>query len=307
MNYDLIIVGGGPAGISAGIYAARKKIKFLIITDSFGGQSLTSGSIENWIGIKKISGFELAKALEEHLKSQVGVEILEDEKVIKVSKTNFGFLVETNNGKKIETKTVLITSGSKKRELDVKGEYKFKGKGVCYCTTCDAPLFKNKIVAMIGDGNSALDGVVDLLPYASKIYLLVRSNKLKGDAITQERMGKSEKVEIVFNASVLEILGESFVEGIKYKDNVSGEEKTLEVKGVFVEIGAIPNSELVKNLVDLNEKEEIKVDHKTGASSLIGVWSAGDVSDVLYKQNNIAVGDAIKAVLNIYDYLQKIK
>ncbi len=307
MNYDLIIVGGGPAGISAGIYAARKKIKFLIITDSFGGQSLTSGSIENWIGIKKISGFELAKALEEHLKSQVGVEILEDEKVIKVSKTNFGFLVETNNGKKIETKTVLITSGSKKRELDVKGEYKFKGKGVCYCTTCDAPLFKNKIVAMIGDGNSALDGVVDLLPYASKIYLLVRSNKLKGDAITQERMGKSEKVEIVFNASILEILGESFVEGIKYKDNVSGEEKILEVKGVFVEIGAIPNSELVKNLVDLNEKEEIKVDHKTGASSLIGVWSAGDVSDALYKQNNIAVGDAIKAVLNIYDYLQKIK
>ncbi len=307
MNYDLVIVGGGPAGVAAGIYAARKKIKFLIIADSFGGQSLVSDSVENWIGVKKISGFELAKAFEEHLKSQEGVEILEGEKVIKVSKINSGFLVETNSGKKIETKTVLMASGARERKLDAEGENKFKGKGVCYCTTCDAPLFKNKIVAMVGSGNSALEGVVDLLPYASKIYLLVRSGKLKGDAIIQEIVKKSEKVELIFNASVLEILGENFVEGIKYKDNISGEEKALEVKGVFVEIGTTSNSEPIKNLVDLNEKEEIKIDHKTGASSLIGIWAAGDVSDALYKQNNIAAGDAIKAVLNIYDYLHKIK
>lgn len=303
--YDLIIVGGGPAGVAAGIYARRKKIKALLITKEFGGQSAVSDNIENWIGEKSISGFELARRLEEHLKSQEGIDILEGVLVSRVSPKNSGFIVETASGERIETKTVLIASGSRHRKLGVPGEDKFEGRGVVYCSTCDAPLFKNKTVAVIGGGNAGLEAVIDLFPYAEKIYLIVRSDKIKADPIYIEMVEKSSKVEIIFNAETQEIFGEDFVSGIKYKDKLSGEIKELAVRGVFVEIGSVPNSDIVKGLVELNEYGAIVVDHKTFRTSCEGIWAAGDVTDTLYRQNNISAGDAIKALLNIYDYLNK--
>lgn len=302
---DLIIIGAGPAGVAAGVYARRKKIKTLLITKEFGGQSSVSDNVENWIGTKSISGFELAKSLEEHLKSQEGIDILEETLVTKVSKTNNHFAVETDQGRKIEAKTVLIASGSRHRKLNISGEDKFEGKGVVYCSTCDAPLFKNKTVAVIGGGNSAFEAVVDLFPYAQKIYLLIRSDKVRADPIYVDLVGKNSKAEIIFNAEVQEILGDDFVRGLKYKDKLSGQAKELGLEGVFVEIGSIPNSEIVKDLVKLDERGAIMVDHKTQRTSLDGVWAAGDATDGLYKQNNISAGDAIKALLNIYDYLNK--
>jgi len=302
--YDLIIVGGGPAGISAGIYASRKKIKTLLITDTFGGQSIVSDKIENWIGEKEISGYDLAKKLENHLKSQEGIEILENDLVIEIKKIDNGFEVKTKEGKTFKTKYLLIATGSRHRRLNVPGEKEFEGRGVFYCATCDAPLLKNKIACVIGGGNSGLESALDLVPYASLIYILEYTDKLKGDDITQEKIKSYDKIHIITSAEVIEIFGQNFVSGLKYKDRITNEVKELKTDGVFVAIGMEPNSYLVKDLVKLNNRGEIIVDPKTQQTSLFGIWSAGDVTDFPYKQNNIAVGNAISAVLNIYENLK---
>ncbi len=308
--YDLVIIGGGPGGVAAGVYAARKKMKTALITDSFGGQSLVSNGIENWIGTKSISGFDLAKSLEEHLRAQADIDIVDGDLATGVAKRDDGtFAVTTKNGKSLETKYILLTSGSRRKRLGVSGEDAFDGKGVVFCTTCDAPLFGGKTVAVVGGGNSALEGVEDLLQYASKVYLIVRSEVLRGDPITQEKVKSHPNVEILWNTVVEEIKGSTnepqFVNGIKYKNIKTGEEKDLPLDGVFIEIGLTPNSDFVKDLVTLNEIGHVVVDHKTQQTSCPGIWAAGDVSDVLYDQNNISVGDAIKATLNIYDKIKK--
>lgn len=302
--YDLAIIGGGPAGVAAGVYAARKKMKLVLITDSFGGQSLVSADIQNWIGTKSVSGFDWAKMLEEHLRVQEDIDIKEGVLVQKTEKKNEGFVLTLSNGGRVESKTVLVTSGSRRRKLGVPGEKELDGRGVAYCSTCDAPIFKNKTVAVVGGGNAGLEAVIDLLPYASKIYLIVRSDALKGDLVTQEKVKKSDKVEIIYNAETQKILGEQFVTGLQYLDKTGNTLKELKLDGVFVEIGSMPNSDVVKDLVKINQWGEIVVDHKTQRAAE-GIWAAGDVTDVLYKQNNISAGDAVKAVLNIYDFLHE--
>jgi alkyl hydroperoxide reductase subunit F len=189
--------------------------------------------------------------------------------------------------------------------LDVPGEKEFEGKGVVYCSTCDAPIFQGKEVAVVGGGNAGLEAVTDLLPYASKIYLIHRNDILKGDLVTQEKVKASLKVNVILNAEVQKILGDKTVTGLEYKDKNSGSLKELKVEGVFVEIGIIPNSDLVEDIVSLNFRGEIATDPKTQATSHIGIWAAGDATDGLYRQNNISAGDAVKAVLNIYDFLRK--
>jgi NADH-dependent peroxiredoxin subunit F len=310
--YDLIIVGGGPGGVAAGVYAARKKIKTLFITDSFGGQSLVSADVQNWVGTKSVSGFDLGVMLEEHLRAQEDIEIIGDDLVTNVTKTpaggpgqGGGFSVTTQNGKTFETKYLFIASGSRRKKLNIPGEKELDGKGVVYCSTCDAPLFKNKAVAVVGGGNAGLEAVVDLLPYASEIYLLQYGDALKGDAVTQEKIKSNPKVKVLTMAMSKEIVGEGTVRAIRYEDRKTGEAKELAVQGVFVEIGALPNSDIVKEFVTLNMMGEIVVDHKTQQTSDPGIWAVGDVSDVRYKQNNISAGDAVKAVLNIYERLMK--
>lgn len=307
MDYELVIIGGGPAGVAAGVYAERKKIKTLLVTDSFGGQSVVSSDIQNWIGTKSISGLDLAKVLEEHLRAHEDIEIMEGARVTAVSKIDGGFSLVTDSNKTLTTKTVLIVSGSRRRRLGVPGEDKFDGHGVSYCSICDAPLFKNKDVVVIGGGNSALEAVVDLLPYAKSIALVHHGEALKGDQVTQDRIKKEGKVKMYFKAETKEIVGGDVVTGIKYEDLSSHETKEIPVQGVFVEIGIVPNSELIKGVVQIDPYGQVIVDHKTQQASVEGIWAAGDVSDVLYKQNNISAGDAIKAVLNIYSYLNKSK
>jgi alkyl hydroperoxide reductase subunit F len=304
--YDLVIIGGGPAGVGAGVYAARKKIKTLLITEDFGGQSMFSPDISNWIGNKSLTGLELAKMLEDHLNNyKDDIDIWKGDLVAKVAKKGKGFSISTKKGKKVEARTILICSGSRRRRLGVPGEDELDGKGLAWCATCDAPMFKDKVVAIIGGGNAGLEAALTLDAYASKLYLLQRRGELKGDAVTQEKIKSLKKLTIIYNALTQEILGDKFVSGLRYKDAKTGKEEALELQGVFVEIGSVPNVDFIKDLVDLDDWNEIIVDHKTQQSSQKGVWAAGDVSDVLYKQNNVSVGDAIKAVLNIFDYLHK--
>ena len=291
--YDLIIIGGGPGGVAAGVYAARKKVKTVLITDTFGGQSLVSNDIQNWIGTKSITGFDLAKSLEEHLRAQNGIEIADGELVTAIQKKGSepsaagsetgseaaGFTVITDAGKTFDTKYILLTSGSRREKLGVPGEKEFDGKGVVYCTTCDAPLFGGKTVVVVGGGNSALEGVLDLLQYASKIFLMVRSDVLRGDPLTQEKVKSHPNVEILWNSAIEEIHGDKFVTGVTYKSTKVGEEaapaKHLALEGVFVEIGLLPNSDFVKGLVTLNDYGRIVTDGKTQQTvpaGRLGCW-----------------------------------
>ena len=301
--YDTIIVGGGPAAIAAGIYAGRKKMKTLLIADSFGGQSLVSDDIRNWIGVVSISGPALAKALTDHLMAQEGIEIKMPEKALSTKEIQDGFEVLTERGDAYQTRTLIIASGGRRRRLGVPGEDKFEGKGVAYCSICDAPLFKGKAVAVVGGGNAGFEAAIDLLPYATKIYILEFGAEPKADAITQAEVKKSPLVTVITNAQTKEVLGDNFVSGLKYIDRITNEEKLLEVGGVFVQIGSQSNSEIVKGLVDVNKYGEIMVDHKFATTSNPGIFAAGDVTDAAFKQNNIAVGDGIKAALSAYNYL----
>ena len=303
--YDLIIIGAGPAGIAAGIYAARKKLKTLIISADIGGQPVIASKINNFIGFKSLSGIELKKALEEHLRSYEGIELKEGQKVSKIEKRGEYFLISTENGEFFETKTVLLAMGSSPRRLNIPGESKFEGRGVFYCSICDAPLMKDKSTAIVGGGNSGFYAVLDLIPYASKIYVLEYNDTLKADPIYIDKARESGKVEFITMAVAQEIIGNGFVKSLKYQKRDTGENKEISLDGVFVAVGYQPNDSLVKDLVKINGNGRVIINHQTQETSFEGIWAAGDVTDVLYNQINIAIGDAIKAVLNIYDYLNR--
>ncbi len=311
--YDLIIIGGGPAGTAAAVYAARKQLKTLLITESFGGQSIVSADIQNWIGEQHISGFDLAKKFEEHVRAFSDIaDIKMPEKGVKVQKINCvngtrpcDFEVETDQGSKYQGKAVILTAGARRRRLGIPGEDQFDGKGVAFCSTCDAPIFAGKVVAVVGGGNAGLEAVIDLFPYATKIYLLEFADTLKGDPVTQEKIKQNPKAEIILNAQTKEVLGDQMVSGLKYLDRKTNQEKTLEVQGVFVEIGSVPNSEMVKGLVNLDKWGQVIIDSKHATTSEEGIFAAGDITDDPYKQNNISAGDAVKAALAAYSYLLK--
>lgn len=314
MTYDIIIIGGGPAGVASAVYAARKRMRALLITESIGGQSEVSADIENWIGTPHISGFDLAKTFEAHVKAYPDmVEIKTPERVVSVQSVKCigdgeervcDFEVSTDKGVSYYGKTVMLAAGARRRKLGVPGEDTFAGRGVAYCSTCDAPLFSGKKVAVIGGGNAGLEAVEDLFPYAAEVYLVEYGEVLKGDAVTQEHVKANPKLKgILLNSQTMEIIGEKFVTGLKYKDKKTGEEKVLPVDGVFVEIGSIPNSEIVKNLIQIDTYGQVIIDSKHGTTSQPGVFAAGDITDDPYKQNNISAGDAVKATLAAYAYL----
>ncbi len=309
MIYDLIIIGGGPAGVSAGVYAARKKLKTLLIATEFGGQSIVSEGVENWIGTVKISGAELAKNLKAHLLAYAGdsVTVKEGEYVNDIVKTeqpnSLGFKVITSNGEFTEefnSKTILITTGSTRRKLEIPGAEEFDNKGLTYCASCDGPLFADQDVVVIGGGNAALESSAQLLAYCKSVTLLNRSEKLKGDEITIEKLSQNPKFKIILNAIPKEVKGEGFVKSIIYTDSKTNEDHELQAPGIFVEIGLIPTTSFAKNVIELNTIGQIPVDPRTQQTKVSGIWAAGDCTDGLYHQNNIASGDAVKALEDIY-------
>lgn len=299
--YDLIIIGAGPAGITASVYASRKRMNFLIITKDIGGQAALSGDVENYTGYQFITGPELAAKFEEHMR-RFDIELKENEEVTEVKKINNTVYVRTNKGT-YESKSVIIASGKRSRELNVPGEKEFKNRGLTYCATCDAPLFAGKEVAVIGAGNSALDAALQLMRIAKHIYIINITSALGGDAIMRQKVEKSEIVTIFNNSRVSAVLGNRMVKAIKIKSQ--DKEETIAVEGVFVEIGLIPNSEFAKD-VEKNSAQEIKV-NCYNETNLAGIFAAGDVTDVPEKQIIIAAGEGAKAALSAFQYLAQHK
>ncbi len=304
MLYNLIIIGGGPAGITAGIYTARQRLKTLLITKDFGGQIAKKAvPIENYPGFKEISGLDLIQKFEKHLKKfETDIEM---DSVIKIEKINKNFIVTSENKKQFKARAVIIASGADPRPLKIPGEKEFIGKGVSYCVTCDAPFFSNKIVAVIGGGNAGFEAAIALTRWAKTIYILEASPEVKADLENQEMAKETGKVEIITGAALKEIRGDKFVSSIIYEDRKTGEEKKLKVEGVFVEIGLQPSSAFAKDLVDFNERCEIKVDFETFQTKTPGLFAAGDVNTGKFKQIITACGEGAKAALAAYEYLKK--
>ena len=305
MFYDLIITGGGPAGPAAAVYAARKRMKALFITAEWGGQSVVSEQIYNWIGTVSLSGQELAENFKKHVMANAGkdLEVMEGEKIKSVQKVGAEFKVTTETGKEFTTKTILITTGSSRRKLAAKGADRLENKGLTYCASCDGPLFADMDVAVVGGGNAGFETAAQLLAYCKSVTLLTRGDSFKADEVTVEKVLKNPKMNVIKNTEILEVTGEKFVDGLVYKDKITGEEKTLKVAGIFMEIGQIPNTDFVKGLVPLDEIGRIKIDARNQKTETPGIWAAGDATNVLYHQNNIAAGDAVRALEDIYLYL----
>lgn len=296
---DTIIIGAGPAGMSAAIYLARKKMKILVLTSDFGGQTAKAASVENYLGFEKISGAELVAKFHEHMES-VGVEV-KNISVDSVQKKDQNFLVKAGE-EILEAKTVIIASGKTPRKLNVPGEKELAGKGVSYCATCDGPLFQNKTVVVVGGGNSALDAAVEMEKYAQKVYIVNLNSELQADEILKERFQKSPKSETVNNAKTTEILGEQTVKSLKYEDQDNKEVKEIACDGIFVEVGWTASTDFLKDMVKLNQLGEIEID-ANNQTSTPGIFACGDVTNIPFKQIIIAAGEAAKAALSTWKFL----
>lgn len=302
MHYDLIVIGGGPAGVAAGVYASRKQLRSVLIAKEWGGQSVVSPDIQNWIGTPSLSGDELAESLKTHLETYAEgiVDLAIGGCVTNLEKTENGFAVATDKNERYEARAVLIASGSHRRKLEVPGAAEFDQKGLTYCASCDGPLFSDQDVVVIGGGNAGFESAAQLLAYAKSVTLLQRSGAYKADPITVEKVLGHENMTGILNAEITEVKGDGFVTGITYTDKASGEDKQLAVTGVFVEIGLVPNTDFVEGLLDLDEYKRIEIDPWTQKTSVPGIWAAGDCTNIKYHQNNISAGDGVRALEDIY-------
>ncbi len=301
--HDLIIIGGGPAGITAGIYAARKKLNTLLITKKWGEQIQASSEVENWPGEKHITGADLIRKMVDHLKV-FDIDIKENTEVIDLEKQDENFQIRDNKDNEYQSRAVIISTGKVPRELNVPGEDEFKGRGVSFCSTCDAPMFKNKDVAVIGGGNVGFEMALDLTKYASKVYILEFLEKTQGDQLLKEKLENIDKVEIITNSAVKKFKGDKFLNSLTYENRDTGEDKEVEVKGAFIAIGTTPKAGFAEGLVEYDDLGEIKTKRNTSTKTP-GLFAAGDIIDTKYEQLIIAAGEGCKAALSAYDYLNK--
>ncbi|OHD10529.1 MAG: hypothetical protein A2Y41_01830 [Spirochaetes bacterium GWB1_36_13] len=300
--YDTAIYGAGPAGLSAALYTLRKNMKTALISKDIGGQVITTWDVENYPGFKKIGGYDLSKKMEEQI-TQFPIALDEGVSLVKLEKKSV-FEAHLDNGKVLKSKTVILALGKKYQELGVKGEKKFTGKGVSYCSTCDAPLFKNKTTVVAGGGNAAAEALLELSKIASKVYAVIRKEHFRADPVLIQKIEETKNIEILFNHSIQEISGNEFVEKVMIQKKDTNEVKTLETDAVFVEIGLVPNTsfECVPSLT-INDQKEIRVNNK-GETNIKGLFAAGDVTDIPEKQIVIAAGEGAKAALSAFRYLQ---
>jgi len=301
--HELIIIGGGPAGMTAAVYAARKRIDALLLSKDIGGQVLTTTGVENYMGYQYIEGLELMQKFEEQVK-QFPLEQKIGQGVVELSLGDTGFDVRTDNGESYQAKAVIVATGKRPRPLNVPGEQQLRGRGVTYCAICDGPLFTGQKVAVIGGGNSALEAADDMVKIAQYVYL-VSLTPLTGDQILIDRVKDASNLTAFLEHEVVAIEGESRVEAIAIRDLKSGEEKRLEVGGIFIEIGLIPNSELARGIARLNELGEIEVNCAT-ETGVPGLFAAGDVTNVVEKQIVVAAGEGAKASLQAHKYIQRL-
>ncbi|MEC1438651.1 alkyl hydroperoxide reductase subunit F [Bacillus sonorensis] len=298
--FDVLVVGGGPAGTSAAIYAARKGIRTGIVAERFGGQVLDTMSIENFISVKRTEGPKLAASLEEHVKDY-DIDVMNLQRAKGLEKKDL-FELELENGAVLKSKTVILSTGARWRNIGVPGEQEFKNKGVAYCPHCDGPLFEGKDVAVIGGGNSGIEAAIDLAGIVNHVTVLEFAPELKADEVLQKRLYSLPNVTVVKNAQTKEITGDENVNGITYVDRETGEEKHVELQGVFVQIGLVPNTEWLPETVERNRIGEIAVD-KRGETTIPGLFAAGDCTDSPYNQIIISMGSGANAALGAFDYL----
>ncbi len=303
--YDLIIIGGGPAGTAAGVYASRKQLKTLFITPEWGGQSIVSPDIQNWIGTPSISGDQLAKDLQTHLKTYADdvVTINDTATVTKVEKTGDIFTATLKDGSTAEARAILVATGSQRRQLPATGAADFEHKGLTYCASCDGPMFAGQDVAVIGGGNAGFETAAQLLAYAKSVTLLQRSDSYKADPVTVEKVLAHEHMTGIRNATITAVTGDQFVNGLTYTD-ADGVEQQLSVAGIFVEIGMVPNTQFIADAVTLDDYNRIEIDPWTQQTTTPGIWAAGDCTNIKYHQNNISAGDGVRALEDIYVHLK---
>ncbi|MFB9221325.1 alkyl hydroperoxide reductase subunit F [Kurthia sibirica] len=300
--YDVLVVGGGPAGASAAVYAARKGIRTGIVADRFGGQVNDTLSIENIIGTTATEGPKFVAALEGHV-AEYPIDVMNTQRAARIDKKDL-IEVELENGAILKSKTVIISTGARYRQLGVKGEQEFKNKGVAYCPHCDGPLFKGKDVAVVGGGNSGVEAAIDLAGIVNHVTLLQRNAELKADQVLQDRLRSLPNVTVITNALTTEITGDSTVNSLSYIDSSTGEEHTIALQGVFIQIGLLPNTEFLQGVIDMNEHGEIIVD-RHNATNIPGVFAAGDCTDTAYKQIVISLGSGATAALGAFDYMMR--
>lgn len=320
--YDLLIIGGGPAGTAAAVYAARKRLKTLLATGEWGGQSTVSPEIYNWIGTPRISGADLGKNLRTHAEEYKGeyLDIQSPKTAVSLRHADDHVEVTFSDGSTAAGRTLLVATGSQRRKLEVPGAAQYDQKGLTYCATCDGPLYGGADVIVIGGGNAAFESAIQLLEYAKSVTLMNRSEVFRADEITVASAKRHPNFKLLTNAVPTEVIGEQFVTGIKYKRTGADAEEQLSVTGIFVEIGLIPNTGWLGTTLAMNKVGQVVVDPKSQRAYLAAsddpaitgeplevarVWAAGDCTDGLYHQNNIATGDAVKALEDIYMFLRR--
>ena len=300
--YDLLVIGGGPAGLNAALYAKRKGLTTGIITQRIGGQLLNTSSVDNYLGISQVSGEELSEKYLSHLK-ELDVGILEEAEVIKIEKIAKLFNTTLKDGTLYQSKTLILATGSAPRKLEVPGEVEFSNRGVAYCAICDAPLFKDKNVIIAGGGNSAVEAAIDVAKFATELTLVHRS-QLRADQILIDHMMSQSNINVFLQTQILEIVGDDKMTGVKVINKETSQERVIDADGIFIEIGNLPSNYLVKELVTLNQQGEVVVDEKN-MTSLPGLYAAGDVTQMPYKQIVIAVADGAKAALAANEYINQ--
>lgn len=309
MNYEVIIIGAGPAGLTAAIYTGRNRINTLILSKDLGGQTAVSGEIANYPGFELTNGVELSKLMLKQIQGieNVKVKIGTENSLVSLTRSQDGFVIKTQQGEIYSAQSVIITTGKDHKKLNVPGEKEFEGRGVSYCATCDAPFYKNKTVAVVGGGYAATEAIYMLSKYTTKIYVLTVNDKLNGEAVTLEKIQPSEKIVIVPFAHATRIINDNTkVIGIEYRDGKTGETTQIKVDGVFIEIGSVPNTKYFGGIVSLNQWGEIDIDKKN-STKIPGLYAAGDVTSIWGKQIVIAAGEGAKAAMAVNEYLSKLK
>lgn len=299
--YDVLIVGAGPAGLTAGVYCSRKMLKTVIISENIGGQAIESWAIENYMGYRMVSGEDLMHKFEEQVRGEhISLEL---DRVHALRKEGDLFVAETAGGKVYTAKTVILTEGKRPRKLGVEGEERYLGRGLSVCATCDGPLFRDKVIAVIGGGNSALQTAIEMARIAKTVHLVVRST-IKADPGYISRYEEQKNIITHLGHTIAALHGNAMVSGITIRDSKSGKETSITLDGVFAEVGWIPNTEFLEGLVRLNDQKEVEIDINC-RTSVPGIFAAGDVTNIKTKQIITAAGEGAKAALEAYDYLER--